>query len=117
MKTTTETLKTGIDSGFLGDAYELIERWKRGEDVQDALAHKLRTFAKGCDTLMRVSNEQSDVIKALTGKKDRLLELLERVYEGTVGYIERPGGPAILCIDKDLWARIETELGHREEDR
>lgn len=42
---------------------DLLTRWKRGEDVQDAMAHKLRHLAAGLDTLQERTARYEELLR------------------------------------------------------
>ena len=63
------------------EAADLLAQWRNGEDVQDAMAHKLRHMAAGCATL---SKENA----ALRADKARLdwLDRNPRKISNAAGY-------------------------------
>lgn len=68
------------------EASELLTRWKRGEDVQDLLAHQLRHVSAALNTL------QTEVIQLRADKERLLLD-----YQNLL--IERAADSA--CASKD----------------
>ncbi len=61
-------MPTEMMRNYAVEASDLLTRWKRGEDVQDALAHQLRHVSAGLNTL------QSEVV-VLREDKARLDKL------------------------------------------
>lgn len=76
------------------EAAALLQRWRAGEDVQDALAHKLRHYAAGLAT----TQQQLAWIKANC----------QVIYYPPSPCLPVPVYPVIHCqpADKDNWAQL-----------
>lgn len=68
----------------------LLDRWRNGEDVQDAMAHKLRFLISGVNTLKE--------------QRDRLIDSLIQLRDTTSCTQGQ-----YLIIDKSLISELEIE--------
>lgn len=73
----------------------LLERWRNGEDVQDAMAHKLRHLAAGVATLQGHCERKAQIILDTMRERDKYLALLKRIVRNP----ENAGHDTLLAAD------------------